>query len=196
MTQAQAVPTGRILLRDVRLSFASGIWEATTIPGADATAKPKFNCGLILPPDHPQLADINAKMVAVAKEKWGAKWEAQYKAIEKADKLALHDGDTKAYDGYAGNLFMSPSANEDSPPNIFDSNKRPLTKKDGRPYGGCYVNASIELWAQDNGFGKRINAQLRGIQFLRDGDAFSAGRPADSDEFEDVSEGADAADFA
>jgi hypothetical protein len=33
------------------------------------------------------------------------------------------------------------------------------------------------------------------VQFVRDGDAFSAGRPADADEF-DVVEGADANDFA
>jgi hypothetical protein len=34
------------------------------------------------------------------------------------------------------------------------------------------------------------------VQFLRDGDAFAAGRPADSDEFDEVTEGADAAEFA
>ncbi len=58
------------------------------------------------------------------------------------------------------------------------------------------MNASLELWVQDNAYGQRINAQLRGIQFYRDGDSFSAGRPAEADEFEDVAVGADAEDFA
>ena len=74
--------------------------------------------------------------------------------------------------------------------------RSPLTEADGVIYAGCYVNASIEFWAQDNNFGKRINAQLRGVQFNGDGDAFSAGRPADADEFEEVSSGTDAGDFA
>lgn len=190
------VPTGRIMLMDVRLAFAQGIWEASTIPGSDAKAKPKFNCGIILAPDHPQIADIHAKMKAVAKEKWGEKWQGIYTAIEKSNKLAIHDGDLKpSYAGYPGNFFLSPSADENAAPLIIDQLKNKLTKASGKPYSGCYVNVGIDLWAQDNQYGKRINAQLRGVQFLRDGDAFSAGRPADLDEFEEIA-GTGADDFA
>ncbi|MWN55950.1 ssDNA-binding protein, partial [Escherichia coli] len=57
---------------------------------------------------------------------------------------------------------------------------------------GCYVNAVIDIWAQDNNFGKRINASLGGVQFLRDGDAFAGGGVASADDFDDISEGADA----
>jgi len=95
-----------------------------------------------------------------------------------------------------GNWFISAAAQENARPTVIDQNKSPLTVRDGKPYAGCYINASIDLWPQDNKYGKRINAQLRGVQFLRDGDAFSAGRPADSDEFEEVTEGADSDDIA
>uniref|UniRef100_T1HEF4 Uncharacterized protein n=2 Tax=cellular organisms TaxID=131567 RepID=T1HEF4_RHOPR len=44
----------------------------------------------------------------------------------------------------------------------------------------------------DNNFGKRINASLGGVQFLRDGDAFAGGGVATPDDFENMSEGADA----
>lgn len=44
----------------------------------------------------------------------------------------------------------------------------------------------------DNNFGKRINASLGGVQFYRDGDAFAGGGVASEDDFDDVSEGADA----
>ncbi|EOA7521129.1 ssDNA-binding protein, partial [Escherichia coli] len=40
--------------------------------------------------------------------------------------------------------------------------------------------------------GKRINASLGGVQFLRDGDAFAGGGVASADDFDDISEGADA----
>ena len=65
----------------------------------------------------------------------------------------------------------------------------------GRPYAGCYVNAVLEFWAQDNKFGKRVNATLMGVQFFRDGDAFSGGGAASDDDFDDVTSGADAGGF-
>ena len=192
-----STPTGRIMLNDVRLSFAPGLFEPSVPKGSQPGTKPKYNCGIILSPDHPQLEAVRAKMKAVAQEKWGAKWEATYTALEKQDKLALHDGDLKPnYDGYPGNFFLNPNSEESAPPTVIDRDRTKLTARSGRPYAGCYVNASIEIWAQDNTFGKRINAQLRGVQFLRDGDAFSSARPADVDEFGDVSDGSEADDIA
>ena len=133
----------------------------------------------------------------MAREKWKDKAAGTLTSLYKTGKVALHDGDEKAqYDGFAGNFFVTASAQENAAPTIIDRDRSPLTQRSGRPYPGCYVNVSLEFWAQDNAYGKRINAQLRGVQFYKDGDSFSAGRPASSDEFEDVSEGADAEDFA
>ena len=99
-----AAPVGRIMLKNVRLAFAQGLFNPSTIPGSGADAKPKFNCGLILAADHPQLAEIKKVMQQVAKDKWKDKAVEVYKALEKGDKLALHDGDLKpTYDGYPGN---------------------------------------------------------------------------------------------
>lgn len=193
MTDKTANPIGRIMLRNVRLAFPA-LFEPKTVAGE---GNPRYSAMLILTPEHPQLPDVQKLMRAVAKDKWKDKAEGIYKSLEKTDKLALHDGDTKSqYDGVAGNFFISAAAQENARPTVIDGNKAPLTERDGKPYAGCYVNASIDFWAQDNNYGKRINAQLRGIQFYKDGDAFSAGRPADSDEFDEVTEGADAEDFA
>lgn len=201
---AQTQPIGRILLRTflnpdgtvkygVRLAFAN-LFTAEQVQGQ---GDPKFGAMLIIPPDHPQFKEIEAAQVTVANAKWGAKAAGIVKGLEKQDRLALHDGDTKSkYDGVPGNFFISAGAQESAPPTVIDRDRSPLTKTSGRPYSGCYVNASIELWAQDNKFGQRVNAQLRGIQFVVDGDSFSAGRPADADEFEEVTEGAGADDFA
>jgi hypothetical protein len=195
-------PTGRISLKNVRLSFAQGLFEPSTIPGADANAKPKFNCGLLLPPDHPQVKEIREKTVKVAGEKWAAKAAGVLKSLEKQDRLALHDGDVKPnYAGYPGNLFLSPSAMENTPPFLGRTVDGQIVEMDARTaakciYSGCYVDASIELWAQDNQYGQRINAQLRGVTFRRDGDAFGAGGSAHADEFEPATEGADADDMS
>ncbi len=172
----------RLLLRDVRLAFPS-IWKATSPAGGGEAA---FSASFLLPPTHKQLPEIKKAMLSVATEKWASKASAIYKALEASDKLALHDGDTKSeYDGFEGNLFVSTRSK--TRPTVFDGQRNELSEADGKPYSGCYVNASIELWAQDNQFGKRINAQLRGVQFLRDGDAFAGGsRPADADEFDEL----------
>jgi len=186
-------PIGRILLKDVRLAFPQ-LFEPTTVNGE---GKPRYSATFIVPADHPQIDEIRQKIEAVAREKWKDKAAAMLHSLYKTGKVALHDGDEKAqYDGFAGNFFVTASAQENAAPTVIDRDRSPLTQRSGRPYAGCYVNASLEFWAQDNAYGKRINAQLRGVQFLRDGDSFSAGRPADADEFEDLSEGADAEDFA
>lgn len=173
----------RILLRDVRLAFPS-LWQATAPKGGGEAA---FSASFLMPKTHKQLAELAAAFKTLAKEKWGAKADSVYKALEAADKLCLHDGDGKAeYEGFEGNKYVS--SRSKTRPSVFDGQRQELTQADGKPYSGCFVNASIELWAQDNSFGKRINAQLRGVQFLRDGDAFAGGgQPADADEFDEIS---------
>ena len=71
-------------------------------------------------------------------------------------------------------------------PLVVDADKSPLVAEDGKPYSGCYVNASVELWPQDNNYGKRVNATLMGVQFFRDGESFSGGGVASEDDFDDV----------
>lgn len=189
-------PIGRMTLKNVRLAFPN-LWEPSAIVGSDGKpGKPRFGASFLISPDDPQIKEIEAKMKAVAREKWKDKATNVYTTMEKTDKLALHDGNLKdKYDGYADMMFVSANSQENSPPAVYDRDKTKLEAKAGRPYAGCYVDASIEFWAQDNNFGKRINAQLRGVRFWAHGDAFSAARPADADDFEDAEDGADADDF-
>lgn len=182
----------KLILNNVRLAFPA-IFEPKSVQGED----PAYSASLILPPDHPQMQEINDAIEAVAKEKWGAKSADTLKAIRAKDNSCLHDGDTKAnYDGFEGNFYIS--SRSKTKPLVLDRGgpNYPLAQSDGRPYGGCFVNTSLELWAQDNNFGKRVNAQLKGVQFVRDGDAFSGGAPADPDDFADLGDGADAEELA
>ncbi|MDC5529463.1 DUF2815 family protein [Acinetobacter baumannii] len=180
----------KIRLNNVRLAFPA-LFEAKTVNGE---GEPAFSASFILASDHPQLDEIRKAMDKMGAEKWGAKWPQVKKEIETKDRMALHDGDTKGdYEGYAGNYFIS--ARNKTRPTIFDRDgKTPLVQADGRPYAGCYVNAAIELWCQDNNYGKRINASLRGVQFLKDGEAFAGGGVASEDDFEDLSASDEAED--
>lgn len=177
----------KIKLNNVRLAFPA-LFEAKTVNGE---GDPRYSAVFLLAPDHPQLDEIRAALKAAAKDKWGDKWEATFSQMEKKLNLCLHEGDEKMeYEGFPGNFFMS-AANK-ARPTVIDADRTVLLPSDGRPYSGCYVNAVVDIWAQDNNFGKRINASLGGVQFLRDGDAFSGGGVASVDDFDDISSGADA----
>lgn len=173
-------PAGRLMLKGVRLAFPS-LFE----PSAYGEGEPSYQATLIMEPDAAQA--VESAMASVAREKWGAKGEAQLKALKAAGKVCLRDGDEKPdYDGFEGKMFVA--ARSKTRPTVVDGQRNPLTERDGRLYAGCYVNASIEIWAQDNAYGKRINCTLRGVQFVRDGDAFGGGRPAAAEEFDEVEE--------
>jgi hypothetical protein len=181
----------KLKLLNVRMAFPT-LWEAKTVAGE---GKPAFSGTFLIDPADPQVKTINAAVDAVAKEKWGAKADGILKQMRAADKICLHNGDLKAtYDGFPGNLYVS--ARNPMRPTVVDKDKTPLVEKDGKPYAGCYVHAVLELWAQDNQYGKRVNATLMGVQFFADGDSFTGGGVASEDDFDDVTEGADAESLA
>lgn len=171
----------KIKLNAVRLSFPQ-LFEAKTVNGE---GKPAFSAAFLINPKDPQIAMINTAISSVAAEKWGAKADAILKTIRAADKTCLHSGDLKSnYDGFEGMMYIS--ARNPLKPSVVDTNRSPLVAEDGRPYAGCYVNAVLELWTQDNNYGKRVNATLMGVQFYKDGESFVGGGVADADDFDDL----------
>jgi hypothetical protein len=176
-------------LNNVRLSFPALFIAEAFKPGDP----PRFRASFLIEKGSDTDKEIRAAMLAAVKE--SKAWKGVPNA-EKAlaaitanpNKCCYQDGDTKEYDGYEG--MMALTANTKTRPLVIDADKSILVEADGKPYAGCYVNASIEFFGYDN-TGKGISAQLRGVQFLRDGDAFAGGGAASAAEF-DVVEGADA----
>lgn len=171
-----------ITLKNVRLAFSRDLFKAGSMNEGE---NPTFSSTFLIPKDDPQNKMISDEIARVAKEKWAAKAEINLKALYAGDRVCHKDGDLKPdFDGFAG--CMSLKSSNKVAPTVIDRDRSKLTESSGRPYAGCYVNANVEIWAQDNGFGKRINAVLRGVQFVRDGDAFTGAPPASADEFEDI----------
>lgn len=110
-------------------------------------------------------------------------------------EIAFYNGSKKDYDGYDG-MFVIPAHNSKLKPAV--ANRKGVSVDPGEeqfPYSGSYVLGSITLWAQDNKYGRRIGVNLRGVQFDKDGEAFSQGDIAPEEEFEALEDvGSEASD--
>lgn len=154
-----------VTLNNVRLSFPA-LWEPRK--GPDANSKASYQAAFILDKkdNAADIAAVKAAIAAITKETFKGK---------QPPKICLRDGSEKPdLEGY-GDGVMFINARSDKRPHVIGRKMEAIGPDDGIVYAGCYVNATVRLWGQDNNYGKRINAQLRAIQFVKKGDAFGDG---------------------
>ena len=162
----------QIFLKNVRLSFPS-LFTTAVFGGEDTN---KFDATFILDKtEHaPAIRQINEVFEELAKEKFKGK-------LPPEDKLCLKNGDNTDRPELQGKFTVKASTKKR--PLVINKDKTPLVESDNVIYAGCYVNAIITLWAQDNAYGRRMNAQLDGIQYWRSGEPFGIAGVS-SDEFD------------
>ena len=178
---------GIIYLTDVRLSFPHLLQAHASAEGAE----PKFAADFILTPGNPGYEAVRARAWQLAQEKWADIAPQIFAQIEADRKLRNYGNETEKLDkktmqplnGYTGNLWIM--ANNKYQPQIVGTdgqvidaaNTMAVQAAAQKLYGGCYVNAAIRPWLQDNQFGRAVRTDLVGIQFLRDGEPFGQGTP-------------------
>ncbi len=161
-----------ITIPNGRLSFPS-LFKKAVFDGKEG----KYEATILFPKSDTKTYD---KIVAAIEAQ---KKESKIKVG--ADKLFLKDGDDSEYNGYAG--MWSVKASNNKRPTIINRDKTPLVEEDEVLYAGCFVNAIIEPWGQSNQYGKRINANLLGLQFVKDGEPFGdGGTKLEDDAFDDL----------
>jgi len=152
-----------IKMASVRLSFPSLFNMATF--GGESTGKYEATFILDKKEHAATIKELQAAIEKLSKD--------ELKGKVPSDKLCLKDGDETERAEFAGKYTIKASTKKR--PLVINRNKAPITDGDNIVYAGCYVNGIISLWAQNNQYGKRINAQLDGVQFVRDGDPFGDG---------------------
>lgn len=163
----------KIMLKNVRLSFPS-LFDRASFDGKEG----KFEATLLINKET-QAGIYKTLNTAIEKALADAKKKVP------ASKWALRDGDEVEYNGFEGHWSLKASSSKR--PTVIDRVKTPLAKDDpGAPYAGCYVNAIVDFWVQDNNYGKRVNANLYGVQFVKDGEPFGAGAVDVTDEFDSL----------
>lgn len=149
------------MLKNVRLSFPS-LFKTEVYAGEDTE---KYAATfLIAKSDTKTVTAIEQACKQALVEKYG---EGK---VPKGFKMPLVDGDDKEYQGYQDHYSIKASTKKR--PALVNRDKTPIVEEDGILYGGCYVNASIDLWVMDNSYGKKVLASLNAIQFVKDGEAF------------------------
>ena len=169
----------KLKLNNVRLSFPS-LFKKAEFNGVETKFEATF---LLHKEDQADLiAKVEKQIDTIANDHFKGK-------VPKGLKICLADGDEKDYDGYENHMSLKAAANKR--PTIIDRDKTPLAEDDGVMYAGCYVNVIVDFWVQDNQYGKRINSNLLGVQFFKDGDEFGSGDTdvtSDFDAFDDFDE--------
>lgn len=198
-------PTAPVRLSFLRLDKPEAFQEGQ---------EPKFQATALLDPSNAEHAalikKIRAEGARLCTEAYGEVPEEI--KLEPHNRLCFGDANKhpkkKKYDGYE-NMFYVALANTTRPAvanragnSLVDAEGRPMTSNPQWPYAGAYGIVTCTLWALMGPmrvkWGPRISGNLRGVQFVQDGEAFGSGTPSAEEEFEalednapEVSSGAD-----
>lgn len=145
-------------------------------------ATPKYSVvGLLNKKTHVEAKDACVRMIdRLLKENKLERLASDKKFIRNGD-----DGDKPEAFGH-----WTVSAREERRPGVRDadnSKMRDDAEIREKFYGGAFGTILIRPWYQSNTYGKRVNAGLSAIQFVKHGEAFGEGRISD-DEIDDTFE--------
>ena len=190
----------RIMLKNVVLAF-----PALAEPQSFGEGEPAYGAKFPIKPNSEQQKAIEAAVLAEAKEAWKDKADSVLKMLEEDGKLAFTKKVYRSkktgepYQGFEGMHYLS-TRNAKTQPSVYDQYGEEVSSKgdvERKAFSGAVVNASVEVWAQDNKWGRRINCTLRGVMLTGEGENFGGGSaPASADEFASLAKAkADAEDI-
>ncbi len=191
MTNASktSVTSDKILLKNARLSFL----RLEKPEAFEEGQVEKFQLTALLDPSDA----ANAEAIALIKQETQKLCVEAYGEVPTDIKatpmdrlpfgLADNHPKKKEYDGYKG-MFYIYAANTVRPGIGNRKAEGVIPGEPEFPYSGCYGNVSISLWAllgpKRVKYGSRIGANLRAVQFVKDGDAFGLAPVSAEDEFD------------
>lgn len=178
-----------VMLKDVTMRF-----PALATPQAFGEGEPAYGAKFPIAPGSEVCKQIEEAMLEAATQKWkedgkgilGMLSENKKTCFERKPYRSQKTGEV--YNGFEDMYSLGSRTPSNKPaPTVFNEFGQPITAKseiERQLYDGCKVNAKVEIWAQDNKFGKRINCSLLGVMFAGEGQHFGGGSgPASADDF-------------
>jgi hypothetical protein len=177
-----------IYLSNVRVSFPQ-LAEPKKTTNEKGEVRTAWSADLIMPADSPVFKQFMQQYMTLATEKWKERAQTIMQMIQNDRKSRCYGMGTEKinkttllpYDGYDGNAYISAISNRQ--PQMIQPNGSPVDASNSMAYqaiarsiyGGCYVNAAVRPWLQENTHGRGVRCDLVAIQFAKDGDAFGGG---------------------
>ena len=182
-----------IYFSGVRLSFPHLVTPQEQANEQTGVKRISYNGELIMPQDNPGFQQFMAKYGELALNAWKENAAAVMQMILQDRKSRCFGrGEEKInkktftpYDGYPGMVYVT--VGRDTPPQMIQDNGQPIDPNNSmayqqlarKMYGGCYVNAAVKPWIQQNKHGNGIRCDLVALQFCKDGEAFGDGGAPD-----------------
>lgn len=184
-----------IYMSDVRLSFPNIVEPQIRVNEISGEKRISYNCELLMPKDHPGMAQFMQRYASLAAEK-GKEHAGALMQMINGDRKSRCFGDGaekvnkktfQPYDGYAGNLFITCGSNRQ--PQMIDETGKPVDPTNTmhwqavarKLYGGCRVNVALKPWWQNPNpqkqIGNGIRCDLIAIQFAKDDKPFGESAP-------------------
>ena len=175
------------MLKNIVLAF-----PALAEPQSFGEGEPAYGAKFPIKPNSEQQKAIEAAILAEAKEAWKDKADSVINMLAEDGKLCFTKKVYRSkktgepYQGFDGQHYLS-TRNAKTQPSVYNQYGEEVNGKseiEAKAFSGAVVNASIEIWAQDNKWGRRINCSLRGVMLTGEGENFGGGSsPAGADEF-------------
>ena len=165
-------------LKNVRISF-----PALATPQALGDGEPAYGAKFIIDPKSPLVKQLDDAIAAVAKDQWKDKADSVLKMLNEDKKVCFTKSEYRSkktglpYEGFEGTFYLN-TRNAKVQPTVVDRFGKQVEDKgeiERLIYSGCYTHVSLDIWAQDNKWGRRINCTLRGVMFANDGENFGGG---------------------
>lgn len=177
----------RIILKGVTMAF-----PALAEPQVYGEGEPAYGAKFPITINGEHQKAIEEAMLAEAKEAWKDKADSVLAMLVEDGKVAFTKKVYRSkktgepYQGFDGMHVLS-ARNAKTQPTVYNQYNDELSSKadiERQAFSGARVNASVEIWAQDSKWGRRINCSLRGVMLTGEGENFGGGSsPASADEF-------------
>ena len=167
-------------LKNVRLRYPN-LFATESYKGTDTG---KYSATFVLDAvEHKDIiAEMQQEIERICKESF------KVKRLDSA-RICLKDGDESGNEFYEGKFTIK--ASNRFAPTILSRSREVIASAAESPfYPGCYVTALIDFWEQARD-GKRINSNLLGIQFVKNGERIAEGSAIDINEFDDLGDDED-----
>lgn len=178
----------KVLIKDVMLGF-----PALAEPQSLGDGEPAYGVKLPITPGSANEKLIEDAIREEAKAVWKDKADSILEMLREDGKLCFIKKEYRSkstgevYEGFQKSHYLG-TRNAKVQPSIFNQYGEAIEKKgdiERQAYSGAIASGvSVEIWAQDNKWGKRVNCTLLGVMLSGEGTSIGGGSPpASADDF-------------